>query len=392
MALPTKGMETSKYRSRSMSADSDTHADQCTPRERQPAGNQCRSGIHDLKEMLARLSKNDLEALTRIRDTLDARCQELAAATEQKQAAASLDLVGVACVKDASIMPTSIGDWDIGREIGAGCYAKVFSAKNRSTGVMTAAKVVEKGKVSNDDDWQNLCNEHDALRKVGRHANIAWLAEALQSEMRLYFFLDFVRGKELFEFLKLRQQNKTPVAKPAVEQISSSISAALSHIHACGICHRDIKPENIIIQQDYVAKLVDFGCACPRLELQPECVGTLPFIAPEFLMGTAHDGAPADIWSFGVVMLEMFSGLRIMSKALGWDTQETPMKECGSMLSALFADPLRGLVQVRSHVGTDKCSENDKLLASMLDAAPAQRPTAETLCKASWFNQPTTAK
>jgi serine/threonine protein kinase len=257
---------------------------------------------------------------------------------------------------------------------------------------MTAAKVIEKGNVSNDEEWQNLRNEHDALRKIGRHQNIAWLAEALQSEMRLYFFLDFVKGKELFDFLKLRQQNKTPVPKAAVEQISSSMSSALCHIHACGICHRDIKPENIIVQQDYVAKLVDFGCACPRLELQPEMVGTLPFIAPEFLMSSAHDGAPADVWSFGVVMLEMFSGLRIMSKALGWDAQETPVKECGSTLSTLFADPLRGLAQVRSCAGVDQCSENDDLLASMLHADPDQRPTAEALCRASWFNQPITAK
>jgi serine/threonine protein kinase len=337
--------------------------------------------------MLARLGKDDLETLTRIRDALDAKCQELAAATEQKQLATDSLLAGVAHIEDASIIPPSIGAWDIGREIGSGCYAKVFSAKNRSTGAMTAAKVIEKGNVRNDEDWQNLRNEHDTLRKIGRHENIAWLAQALQSEMRLYFFLDFVKGKELFDFLKLRQQNKTSVPKPAVEQISSSISSALSHIHACGFCHRDIKPENIIVQQDYVAKLVDFGCACPRLELQPGIVGTLPFIAPELLMSTAHDGAPADVWSFGVVMLEMFGGLRIMSKGLGWDAQETPVKECGSTLSTLFADPLRGLAQVRSCAGVDHCSENDDLLASMLHAVPDQRPTAEVLCQSLWFNQ-----
>merc|ERR1712050_11357 len=131
--------------------------------------------------------------------------------------------------------------------------------------------------------------------------------------------MDFAPGKELFDFMKLRQQNRTPISKDAIKGISRSISLGLAHCHHLGICHRDLKPENVIVQQDYTAKLVDFGCACSRFKLQTQCVGTMPFISPECLANTATDGAPADVRSLGVVVLEMRFGLRAMTRAMRWE-------------------------------------------------------------------------
>merc|ERR1740129_2146604 len=136
----------------------------------------------------------------------------------------------------------------------------------------------------------------------------------MQSAERIYFFMDLAEGQELFDFIKSRQQR--PVAEEAIRLISKSILSALAHCHGHGTCHRDVKPENIIVQKDYSAKLVDFGCACPRHQPQgSRCIGTLPFIAPERLSGQSRDGAPADVWSFGVVILEMKFGLNALSRA-----------------------------------------------------------------------------
>lgn len=197
--------------------------------------------------------------------------------------------------------------------------------------------------------------------------------------------MPFVKGKDLFDFVKMREQNKKPVPRDAVIEIFSSISKALACCHQSGICHRDLKPENIMVQQDYTAKLVDFGCACPRLELTGQCCGTMPFIAPEFLCDTAIDGAPADVWSLAVVLLEMLHGLRALSKVLGWETNKTFSKECGSQLMALFADPAEGLARIRSSLGVsaDFRFAGDEMLASMLDANPEMRPAAEALALVS---------
>merc|ERR1711972_82850 len=144
---------------------------------------------------------------------------------------------------------------------------------------------------------------------------------------------------DLFDFINLR--GGKPLAQEVIQAISSSILSALAHCHWHDTCHRDLKPENIIVQKDYTAKLVDFGCACPCHQPQgPRCIGTLPFIAPECLSGQSLDAAPADVWSFGVVVLEMMFGLDALSHFLGWQNYALPsFEECGGQLTMLFADP-----------------------------------------------------
>merc|ERR1712107_945552 len=129
--------------------------------------------------------------------------------------------------------------------------------------------------------------------------------------------------------------------------MGASIASALAHCHAAGICHRDLKPENIVVEQDYTAKLLDFGCACSRYQLQTQCVGTMPFIAPECLLGNATDGAPADVWSLGVVVLEMRFGLRALTRVMAWEQMLPSKQGCGNQLLTFFADPRQGLAQLK---------------------------------------------
>jgi len=363
--------------------------DDITPRER-PA---LVTGIQQLEDVLAKIGYDDIGALKMIREKVDVRCKELEAeeAVQRKCSEPHEEsLPNVPFVDDCKKMgrpPTKLGDWDVGRELGAGRYGKVFSAKNRSSGRAEAVKVITKKDLVGEDDWLNVRNEHQSLAKLGQHPNFAGLTGALQSEERIYFFITFGKGKELFDFIKLRQQNKKDVPKEAIAQLLCSISTALASIHEQGICHRDVKPENILIHQDYTAILVDFGCACPRFELNNQCAGSMPFIAPEFLLGSASDGAPGDVWSLGVVLLEMLHGLSALSRALGWESTETSTKECGSQLMTRFADPVAGLAYIRSSLSIATQFDGDEQLASMLSADPVQRPVAQTLQEAAWLKQ-----
>lgn len=265
--------------------------------------------------------------------------------------------------------------WSIGQELGSGRFAKVFSARSEA-GLNEALKVISKKEVDLADDWANVANEYEALRNLGPHPNLVCLTGAVQSSDSIYFFMDCAEGQDLFDFIK-----GSRVGKDAIQVISSSILSALAHCHGQGTCHRDIKPENIIVQQDYVAKLVDFGCACPRHQPQgPRCIGTVPFIAPECLNGQSLDGAPADVWSFGVVVLEMMFGLHALPRFFGWKTYALPpLEECGGQLATLFADPSQGLKSLRSKLVANVDSEGDDQLARMLHVDPLQRPTADAL-------------
>merc|ERR1711904_596672 len=153
----------------------------------------------------------------------------------------------------------------------------------------------------------------------------------------------------------------------AISQIFSELASALTYCHSFDICHRDIKPENIIVNQDYSTRLVDFGCACARTDLRKQCVGSMPFIAPECLLGTAQDGAPADVWSAGIVLMEMMFGLKALSRALNWETTDASTKDCGTQLFEYFADSGHGVASVRSALGIlSVCQRGEEVLASML--------------------------
>jgi len=106
----------------------------------------------------------------------------------------------------------------------------------------------------------------------------------------------------------------------------------------------------------------------------------LPFIAPECISGQSCDGALADVWSFAVVILEMKFGLNALSKFFGWSAFcPPPLGGCGSQLTELFADPARGLEQIRGKFGATLADESDEVLATMLHADPLQRPLAADL-------------
>jgi len=366
-----------------------------------------------LESLLLNASTEDLDALTSVRNQLHAKCLEL---EEQKKRASVVKVLPVPWVDDGDHRAPDlkvIADWSVGRILGQGRYATVYQVKNQCNGHSEAMKVISKSKWCADEDRSSIINEYEALQKVSSHRHISGFRGALESKNNLYLFMDFAKGQELFDFIKVRQQNKKKVTQEAVASIALSMASALAHCHSKGICHRDLKPENIIVGQDYGATLVDFGCACDRYKLVVQCTGTMPFISPECLCGTALDGAPADVWSLGVIILEMHFGLRALSKALGWDTVPTSpeaggkdilfqklglqaltgavgwgedvasSEACGAQLLELFADPEKGLKFVHASLGRSEQDrvEDHGLLASMLNAIPAQRPEAAALLK-----------
>jgi serine/threonine protein kinase len=270
-----------------------------------------------------------------------------------------------------------VGDWTICRQLGSGRYASVFSTKNLTNGAMEAVKIVSRKELTSEADWVNLSNEYDALSKLGPHPHIPCLTGAFQSQQNIYFFMDLAKGKELFTFIKLRQQNKSPagvVSGDAKVSITQSLLSALAHCHRQGLCHRDLKPENVMVDQFFLAKLVDFGCACSRYELVDQNVGTIPFIAPECLAAVAKDGAPADMWSLGALLLEMKCGNHTLSNFLGWDKSLPATSECASLLGVLFANPVEGVGKILAKLSMNP---DDDQVWQMLAPEPSKRPCSD---------------
>lgn len=138
------------------------------------------------------------------------------------------------------------------------------------------------------------------------HPNICAIYDIGEStEHQLYFTMPFYKGKDLGKHIAQGNTNPLQMAAYALQ-----IAAGLAAAHAEDILHRDIKPGNIMITDKGIVKILDFGIAkivdsdATTTQLM---AGSTAYMSPEQTLGYKLD-ARADIWSFGVVLYEMFSG------------------------------------------------------------------------------------
>lgn len=126
-----------------------------------------------------------------------------------------------------------------------------------------------------------------------------------QNELRIYFFLEFVRGGNLFDHLCYKRR----LDEDVVKFISAQVLVGLGYLHANKIVHRDLKPENVLMDLDGYIKLADFGLAKfmrPDESTKSFC-GTAEYLAPEILDMNGH-GFAVDWWTLGVLIYEMVTG------------------------------------------------------------------------------------
>ena len=140
-------------------------------------------------------------------------------------------------------------------------------------------------------DDPNICNVHE----IGETA-----------DGRMYIAMACYEGESLRERLK-----KSPLGTDEAIEIASQAARGMAKAHQKGIVHRDLKPANILITNDGVAKIVDFGLAKlagqVRLTREGTTIGTIAYMSPEQARGQAVDHR-TDIWSLGVVLYEMIAG------------------------------------------------------------------------------------
>ncbi|KAI3692106.1 hypothetical protein L6452_31915 [Arctium lappa] len=200
------------------------------------------------------------------------------------------------------------GKYEKGRLIGKGTFAKVYYARELSTGDSVAIKVINKDQVKDQGMVEQIQREISATRLV-RHPNIVQLREVLATKSKIYYVMEYVSGGELFAKVANGGRLKEDVARKYFQQLIS----AVDFCHSRGVSHRDIKPENLLLNGNDDLKITDFGfSALPEQKrydglLHTQC-GTPAYVAPEVLRKKGYDGAKADIWSCGVVLYVLLAG------------------------------------------------------------------------------------
>ncbi|KAK8579832.1 hypothetical protein V6N13_142998 [Hibiscus sabdariffa] len=197
--------------------------------------------------------------------------------------------------------------YEFGRLLGQGNFAKVYHARNIETSQSVAVKVIEKEKVLKVGMIDQTKREISGMSLV-KHTNILELYEVMASKSKIYFVMEYAKGGELFNKLskgKLRED----VARKYFQQLIS----AVDFCHSRGVYHRDLKPENLLLDENGILKVSDFGLSalteCKHQDglLHTTC-GTPAYVAPEVINRKGYDGAKADIWSCGVILYVMLAG------------------------------------------------------------------------------------
>lgn len=210
--------------------------------------------------------------------------------------------------------PPSFGrkaHYEFGKTLGAGAFGVVCQAVNKDSGENVAIKVIVKAKLSSESQWESIMDEFKILEPLD-HPGIVKMREWFESKDKLYMVTELCTGGELFDRIIDHGSFTEVDAARMLRQVADSVQ----YLHHRNIVHRDIKPENLLYQypsEDASAPLMlcDFGVAKSLMsseEVIMSGAGSLGYAAPEVFRGTGHS-KPVDVWSLGVVLYTILSGV-----------------------------------------------------------------------------------
>ncbi|WP_237393929.1 serine/threonine-protein kinase [Pseudarthrobacter sp. ATCC 49987] len=240
--------------------------------------------------------------------------------------------------------------------LGRGATATVFRGTDVADGRPVAIKVAEGPE---PQQAERIHAEARVLASLDHPAIVTFIAEGVVPAGdpwagRPFLVEEFAYGGSLAERIRSGPADAGEVARWAVAALSG-----LAHVHARGLVHRDIKPANILLSalRRSAVRIADFGIATPAgTTLEPgDSSGTVHYMSPEQAAGR-HPGAPGDIYSLGLVLLECLTGAKAFP---------------GTPVESLVARTLRKPL-IPAGLGTAWVS----LLTALTAMDPAARPSA----------------
>ncbi|KAI8976664.1 kinase-like protein [Trametes punicea] len=207
---------------------------------------------------------------------------------------------------------TSPKDLEFVKELGCGSWSTVMEAVQTATGKRFAVKILSKAQLIKQKKVKYANVEKDALAKLsGTHPGFIKMHAAFQDETSLYFVLDLAPNGDLAELVKKYGSLSLPCARWYIAQIVD----AVLWMHGKGVLHRDLKPENVLLDNEFRAKISDFGSAylAPDGDLSPRSssfVGSAAYVSPELLNRTAKSTSKSsDLWAIGCTVYFIIAGI-----------------------------------------------------------------------------------
>ncbi|MEW6211157.1 MAG: UvrD-helicase domain-containing protein [Acidobacteriota bacterium] len=225
-----------------------------------------------------------------------------------------------AFAKESIAEGTAIAHYRVIEPIGAGGMGAVYKARDEKLNRIVAVKVLPPDMVAHEDRRRRFLQEARAASALN-HPHILTVYEIGEAEGKPFIAMEYIEGETLRQKIKSRSITIINALDIAIQ-----IAQGLAKAHEHGIVHRDLKPENLMISRDGYAKILDFGLAklverkrasqvnsAEKTILQVTTrsgaiLGTVKYMSPEQLLGRRIDPR-SDIFSFGVVIYEMLTGV-----------------------------------------------------------------------------------
>ena len=249
----------------------------------------------------------------------------------------------------------NIGQYEILKELSHGSITSVYKAYQPSLKRTVLIKRLHQKLVNEADIRDRFFREAQVCAQIS-HPNIVSVYDFSSSEEGTYLILEFVSGNSLAEVL-----NGQPFPLEVAIAMIIEILKGLKFAHDKGVIHRDIKPDNLLLSDNGLVKVSDFGLAifegATTLTQQGMVVGTPAYMSPEQASGKKLDKS-SDIFSLGIVFFEMLTGVN-------------PYKadSLSACIKKIISDPSPKLSAYRS----DLPIQSEKILNRMMEKNSSKR-------------------
>ncbi|CAN6719507.1 unnamed protein product [Malus baccata var. baccata] len=255
--------------------------------------------------------------------------------------------------------------YSLGRKLGQGQFGTTFLCVEKETNKEFACKSIAKRKLTTQEDVEDVRREIQIMHHLAGHPNVIQIISAYEDAVAVHVVMELCAGGELFD--RIIQRGHYTERKAA--KLARVIAGVLEACHSLGVMHRDLKPENFLFvnqKEDAPLKTIDFGLSVffrPG-ETFTDVVGSPYYVAPEVLR--KHYGLECDVWSAGVIIYILLSGVPPF-----WDETE----------HGIFEQVLKGELDFISEPWPSISESAKDLVRRMLVRDPKKRLTAhEVLC------------
>ena len=196
--------------------------------------------------------------------------------------------------------------YEVTKLIGEGGMANVYLGYDTILERDVAIKVL-RGDLADDEKFVRRFRREAQNASLLNHPNIVQIYDVGEDDGNFYIVMEYIKGQTLKQLIKKRGK----LTVPETVDIISQLTDGLAHAHDSYIIHRDIKPQNIMILEDGMVKITDFGIAmainASDLTQTNSVMGSVHYLPPEQASGKGST-IKSDIYSLGIMMYEMLAG------------------------------------------------------------------------------------